>query len=495
MDVKTVKEFYNRNILQLCKPSRFYGWHITQAKKYYLLTFSLILISFLILTKSSFAQHTFSAFKKGDKVAFIGNSITHTGIYHEYIHLFHLTRYPYSYFDIGNFGVAGDVAMGGIQRWHGSVKAFNPTIVIVMFGMNDVNRGLYRDEIPALEQERNYKARIKALSDYRANMDSMLSIIKSQRANIVLLTPSIYEENTVTEVTNNKGVNGALGMAAEHVKQLAKRYQADVVDFHKNMNYFNERNQLLDSTFSLIGNDRVHPERDGHFFMAYTFLSAQQHQKNVANMSIDLNNKTVNCENCNLSDIDFQASLSFDVTAYALPFPIDDEIKEMAALTNFGTELNQEKLSIVGLEEGIYQLSIDEQTIASFSYLELRNGINLTNYYQTPQYQQAQKVFELNKKWRTTISDSLQAIQMIEYFNLKEHSPPYDLAEAKVVLAKALKQIEGESYYGWVKSQHELYLTIKPLESAIKKRTNKLLEQIWLENKPIKRHYKLTKTD
>ena len=54
-------------------------------------------------------------FKKGDRVAFVGNSITDGGHYHSYIWLYYMTRFPDRKISIYNCGIGGDTGLG-IQR-------------------------------------------------------------------------------------------------------------------------------------------------------------------------------------------------------------------------------------------------------------------------------------------------------------------------------------------------------------------------------------------
>ena len=76
-------------------------------------------VLFVCLFLSSLAgvyAQSIAPFQKGDRIAFVGNSITCGGHYHSYIWLYYMTRFPDQRIDIFNEGVGGDVAEMIYQR-------------------------------------------------------------------------------------------------------------------------------------------------------------------------------------------------------------------------------------------------------------------------------------------------------------------------------------------------------------------------------------------
>ena len=63
-----------------------------------------------LLSLSAPIQASVPPFKQDDRVAFIGDSITHGGRYHADIYLYHATRFPDHLFVAYNCGIAGDTA-------------------------------------------------------------------------------------------------------------------------------------------------------------------------------------------------------------------------------------------------------------------------------------------------------------------------------------------------------------------------------------------------
>ena len=56
-------------------------------------------------------------FQDGERVCFVGDSITHGGGYHSFVYLYYLTRYPAREIRIWNKGISGDQTYHVLQRF------------------------------------------------------------------------------------------------------------------------------------------------------------------------------------------------------------------------------------------------------------------------------------------------------------------------------------------------------------------------------------------
>lgn len=102
-----------------------------------------------IIWVASFANEAlaqFPLFKDGDRVCFIGNSITMNGRYHNYIELFYATRFPERKIEFFNCGISGDVAGGMLARMNSDILRHKPNRAVLMVGMNDIGRSQYSKE-------------------------------------------------------------------------------------------------------------------------------------------------------------------------------------------------------------------------------------------------------------------------------------------------------------------------------------------------------------
>ena len=86
------------------------------------------------------AQSQIPLFKKGERVAFVGNSITHGGHYHSFIWLYYMTRFPNRPITIMNAGIGGECLWDIKDRMDYDVFDRRPTFVILTFGMNDIRQ-------------------------------------------------------------------------------------------------------------------------------------------------------------------------------------------------------------------------------------------------------------------------------------------------------------------------------------------------------------------
>jgi lysophospholipase L1-like esterase len=219
------------------------------------------------------AQTTPKPFADGDTVCFLGDSITHGGNWHRYIELFYVSRYPERKVNIVNCGIGGDRADGALKRLDWDVLVHQPTVIVIMLGMNDIGHGNYDSPVPTPQI---LTAREQSITAYRTNMTALVEAIqKRSKAAIILVKPSPYDETAELAKPGRKGANGALAKCSDICGELAQKYNTAVVDLHGPMTKLMAEGQKLDPKFALCGGDRVHPGLPGHLVMASLFLGGQ----------------------------------------------------------------------------------------------------------------------------------------------------------------------------------------------------------------------------
>src|SRR5580700_2348096 len=82
-------------------------------------------------------------FRDGDRIVFLGDSITEQYQYSSDIELYLTTRFPKWNLTFINAGIGGDNAGGGANRFANHVLAEKPTAVTINFGMNDGGYGAF----------------------------------------------------------------------------------------------------------------------------------------------------------------------------------------------------------------------------------------------------------------------------------------------------------------------------------------------------------------
>ena len=356
---------------------------------------------FLVVSLATASSAFADAFKDGETVCFLGDSITAGGRYQTMIANYYGTRFPNRTIRFVNAGRSGDSAGGSLGRLKEDVLDKRPTSVVIMFGMNDVNRGAY----VANPDGKMRTAQQKALDWYKLNMEKVIVRIRAEAGEpkLLLVTPSPFDQTVVLKKENNQpGCNDGLGRCAEMVRDLAAKNSAMVVDFHGPMTALNRERQKKDPTWTIVGGDRVHPGVPGQLMMAWLFLKTQNVPPLVSKVAVDAAagraTETVNAEVTEVARKD--GSVTFTVLEKALPFPVDPAAKAIVELLPIERDLNQEMLSVAGLADGLYEVRIDGAAVGRHNAAELSRGINLAFNVATPQYKQAQTVARQNDQRR-----------------------------------------------------------------------------------------------
>lgn len=455
-----------------------------------------IVLSFIVvcLSLNLFAQSV-SKFKDGERAVFLGNSITDGGHYHSFIWLYYMTRFPNMDLRIINAGIGGDTAYDMYKRLDGDVFSKRPTTLITTFGMNDSGYFEYNGDKPKEFGEEKYQACLK-------NFKLMEKRFKDlPNTKIVMMGSSPYDEFAKIQGNNPfKSKNSVMQRIVEFQKQAAQDNKWEFFDLNQPMMAINQKFQQKDSTFTICGQDRIHPDNDGHMVMAYLFLKEQGFTgEKVADVEINAaKNIVVKSANCEVTNIKKNGNkFTFDYLANALPFPLDtvargwNSKKSQADATKyvpFMDEMNQELLKITGLR-GKYKLIIDDCEIGIWSADDLAVGLNLAKETKTPQYQQALAIMHLNET-RWEIERNFRDYAWIQFGFFQPRGLLFaNNRESLNVLDKEV------SKNGWLKMQRDNYARM--MHSAIREVKEQQMDQIVLKiyeiNKPISRKITLVK--
>lgn len=454
------------------------------------LFFSLIVISsFCFFCQSQ----TITPFKKGDRVVFVGNSITDGGLYHSYIWLYYMTRFPEVNITVINAGIGGDTAAEIYKRIDGDVLDKKPTYLITTFGMNDSGYFEYNGEGAEEFADRKVQASYDAYKMIEERYKKLPGVHQ------VIMGSSPYDETAIIEGnTPFKNKNKAMLRIVDFQEKSAKANGWEFIDLNKPMTAINERIQVTDPTFTLCGSDRIHPDNIGHMVMAYLFLKGQGFAgKEVVSTDIDASKaQVISTSNCTVTGLKKEADgISFDYLANALPYPLDTIARgwgmhrsqsEVTQAVPFTEEMNQEILKVTGLK-GNYKLLIDNEEIGTWSGEEYAKGINLATLSNTPQYQQALKIMHLNaERWEIERRFRDYAWVQFNFFQGK------DLLFANNREAiNVMDQFVQED--GWLRAKRDLYskAMFPEVREAWQKEMDLLVSIIYDINKPVTRKISL----
>jgi lysophospholipase L1-like esterase len=438
-----------------------------------------------VLAVLSFLGAQGSGFKDGENVCFLGDSITHSGHFHRFLYDYYLTRFPDATIRFVNAGIAGDSAGGAQGRLVEDVISKRPTSVVVMFGMNDVNRGSYVADPDAQQQA----AQAGALASYRKNMEALVARIREEAGepHILFVTPTPFDQTVVNDGNNNQpGCNDGLAKCAELVKELAVTNNGYLVDFHAPMTEFNLDRQKTEPTYTIIGPDRVHPGAAGHLMMAYLFLKAQDAPALVSRVILDSASGWVK-ESANATVTHAgkkDGAWEFTVLERALPFPIDEVARAELKRLPIERELNQQILAVTSLAAGNYELTIDGLSVGKYAAGELAKGVNLAFNAATPQYQQAKAVAKLNEVRHST-EGILRNYAAVRWFLKLCQVNPDDVGAVQEFAATKMNKT------GYFEGMVPGYLVEWPKRNDLVARVKELEKQIFAARRPVAHVYRV----
>jgi lysophospholipase L1-like esterase len=198
-----------------------------------------------------------SAFlRQGDRVVFLGDSITERGIYTRYVESWVRALYPELEARFMNAGKGGETAAGGLARLEREVLVHSPTVVVICYGMNDAGRRSTVDP--------------QRLESFIASQRELIRRIRAAGARPFLLTSPCAGEDRQSDL---KGMNGALEAFAEALKKPGDVENVPVVDlFHAMLKQDAAYREHYPGQ-TLTG-DGIHPGDAGNLLMAIELLRA-----------------------------------------------------------------------------------------------------------------------------------------------------------------------------------------------------------------------------
>ena len=432
-------------------------------------------------------------FRDQDKVCWIGDSITASGLYHSYIYLYYSTRFPSLHLSFVNCGISGDNASGMIGRIDKDVYSNHPTVVTLSAGMNDVNRNLYSQtnaptNAPVLQKQ--------AIESYKKNIEKLADSFAVHKLRQIYLTPTIYDEDVESTVESLRGVNGALRECSDFVLEFAKSKNMPAVDFWHPMDELNRKMQKSDPKFTLTSKDRVHPGPAGHLLMAYLFLDQTGAPQDVWRLSIDAKSSKVlsqtNCEAKGLASN--PKGLTFSNHELALPFPCIADAKDVFSWIPFDERLNQQALQISHLDEGNYSLQINQAEVGQYSATELEKGINLAINPKTPQSAQSQKIAALCQE-HYTIGNTIRTLRRVEMKHLQNvdltNRASVEASLDKLIKEKQAQKNDPGANSGYYIKTAKTYLSEIQKEPEMRLRLKAIQDQIESYNQPQSYSYSL----
>lgn len=364
---------------------------------------SVLLIAAVTLASQTFAGDFF--FRDGDRVVFLGDSITEQRLYTTYIEAYTLTRHPDWNLTFRNVGWGGDTAWLR-QRAHpneGALFAADPERQQAM--VNDaVQRGLERDVLPLRPtavtikfgmNDHSYQPfREDIFGAYVRSQERLAQVLQPAGARVAFLTPQPIEERRPDPDQDVRNIS--LRKFSDGLKAVAAKQGATFVDQFDPYMSLMRRERASNPEALIGGGDAVHPGPVGHTLMAWAILKGLGAEAQVSRVEIDgAAGKVTAAERCTAQNLKVQdGAIAFDRRDDALPMPIDARAEAALKLSPILDELSRYELRVTGLAPGDYTVKIDGESVGKVSRDTLAKGWNLANDA-GPITRQSRKVLEL----------------------------------------------------------------------------------------------------
>ncbi|MFO0937631.1 MAG: SGNH/GDSL hydrolase family protein [Gemmataceae bacterium] len=320
-----------------------------------------------------------SFFKEGDRIVFLGDSITAQYQYSTYIELYLTTRMPGKGFTFLNAGIGGDTATGGARRFQSHVLNEKPTAITINFGMNDGGYGAFN---------------AGANKQFIEKTNAMLEMAKKAGVRVALVSPNAVDPRRKS--------NGAQYLETQKqfyapLKQSAEKYGVSYVDQYSITRAATDKMAVDDpmAKTAVPYPDGFHTSPPGGLLMAHAILTGLNAPALVSDVSIDAAAAKGEAKNSTISDLavgNANSSVSFTRQDNALPLPVQNDWLPMLPYTNDLKDLNWYGITVKGLREGEYRISIDGVPVAKASAKDLAAGVNLGNLTKGPVFDQANQV-------------------------------------------------------------------------------------------------------
>ena len=401
-------------------------------------------------------------YQDGDRVAFIGDSITHIGIYPEFIEHYYQTKNPENDYYFYNKGVSGQEAANILNRLESDIFAYDVNRVTIMMGVNDIS-GRFNSSTATDETK---QAAIDRSVGY---FEQIIQKCQEKGVEIAIITPMMYDEDeSLTGKLNAGGLNSGLIKMTSQLKALGEQYGIAVYDANTIENEIVSEARANGVTGEIIAsNDRTHPTRYGDTIIGYAILKEQGADGLVASTEINAEASTADAQNAEISDISFTADGgTFTYAPKAIPLAYNSWYKGAEKLVPTLTdELNCEMIKVSGLISGDYTVSLNGTALdRTYTADELANGINIATLSQNPNQAKAAKSHDILVE-KNSYTSKLRGIVLAETFGA---SPDVYSSEAKLAAYKA--KFTGHVYQSVMLS----YPDRKPYENDYKNELEEL---------------------
>lgn len=220
----------------------------TQTRSYYLVA---LLLFWVIAPRPALAAN--SLLRDGDRWVCLGDSITAEDIYPRILGRVFAHYHPDAKLTVINSGQGGDTASDNPKKLADRVLKHQPTVVSVMYGMNE-----------AINVWHAGQPREPVLERYRKNLSYIARTLKEQGITVLLMSPTLTDPTCGWAYFDLDGTVPFLRQCAAIVREVAEKEGAFYIPVQEEMEAFQ---QSLPAGV-ILRNDGVHVSALGQYQMA-----------------------------------------------------------------------------------------------------------------------------------------------------------------------------------------------------------------------------------
>lgn len=318
------------------------------------------------ITNQSLAAGDF-ALRDGDKVVFLGDSITAARGYTKVVENYTLLRYPQRKVRFLNAGQGGDTAEGALKRLERDVLDQGATVVTVAFGINDIGWGMRANE----DSKQRYLAGIRGI----------VETCHKRGVRVFICSPAITAEEP------DKAEQGFLQKMTDEGMALARSLGAGSIDLQREMRAIqrriveaNAKETDAKKLTRLHTEDGIHLNDLGQLAMGFAMIKGLGAPAEVSSVVIDAaTGKLETASGCQVSRIKkVEQGIDFTRLDEGLPLnfgifgglnfrfiPIPDQISRYL-------------LTVRNLPPGDYELRAGGRLLGKTTHQRLAEGMNIS---------------------------------------------------------------------------------------------------------------------
>jgi lysophospholipase L1-like esterase len=395
--------------------------------------------------------------RDGQRIVFLGDSITAAGGFIRDIEAYLITRFPERHVQIINLGLPSETVTGLTETDHPfprpdvhdrlarALALTKPDRVVAGYGMND---GIYHP----FEEAR--------FAAYRQGIQRLIAAVQASGASLTLLTPGPFEASAIPDKLRPAGAAdySYKDPYADYDDTLA-RYgkwlltlrgdSVEVIDTRSFILAYAESMRKTDPAFHLTG-DAIHPGAAGQWLIASALLDAWKAPAEVDSLTIGFDDapkaETSRGKAGEIAYNPARTSVRFTWTT-PIPAPADPSLaSDLITRGRFNDRLNHQRLVVRNLADGRYTLKEGETSLGRLTAVQCAGGVDLLAYPGLSTNARAAEIRTLLDRRARLLTDAwVTHVGHMRPQTAAGRSLPEAQAEAAILEARARKLAEPVS--------------------------------------------------